>query len=140
VIPRFHASPKVYDLFFTNKRLIGAIVLSRKAAIGYNLLSAGYGMTSYYLAKREIETYRKTFEGRTPEEILLLDSDNFEIQYKDVSWVSLRKRFLARIFGAVIEFEVFRQGVPEKLKFNFTSKQFGDAKGIVQQVLEDKLK
>lgn len=139
-IPRFYASPEIYDLFFTNKRLIGAIVLSRKAAIGYNLLSAAYGILGYYSAKRDIETYRKIFEGKTPEEILLLNSDNFEIHYKDISSVSLHKRFLARIHGAVIKFEVFRKGVPEKLKFSFTSKQFSDAKRFVHQILEDKLK
>jgi len=45
----------------------------------------------------------------------------------------------ASCHGAVIKFEVFRKGVPEKLKFSFTSKQFSDAKRFVHQVLEESL-
>ncbi len=39
VVRRRYWLPETYDLFFTDKRVVGAIVLSRKASAGYNTSS-----------------------------------------------------------------------------------------------------
>ena len=67
-------------------------------------------------------------------EILNLEPKNFEIPYKDVSSVTLRKRWAS---GGIIEF-VFED--MKKLVFLFLSKQFSEAEKIIRQVLGDKLK
>jgi len=77
---------EVYDLFFTDRRAICAIVLSRRAYIGYVAIFKIYG---WYLAGRERRIYLRIFEGKTPQEILNLEPKNFEIPYKDVSSVTL---------------------------------------------------
>ncbi|MCD6466172.1 hypothetical protein J7L27_07410 [Candidatus Bathyarchaeota archaeon] len=130
-IRRKYWLPEVCDLYFTDKRVIVASVLSRKAALGYGILIGGLrlGLLGWYLAKRERERYRRIFEGKTPEEILSLEPDNFEIPYEDVSSISLHKHFLRR---ATIEFKTLRGNT---YKFSFPSKQFEDAERIVSRVL-----
>ncbi|MFQ6076183.1 MAG: hypothetical protein ACE5Z5_08630 [Candidatus Bathyarchaeia archaeon] len=129
--------PEFCDLFFTDKRVVGAVVLSRKATAGYSVLIGGlrFGLFGWYLARRDRERYRKVFEGKKPGEILLLEEDNFQIPYNDILSVTLHKGLLR----ATIEFEVFREEEQEKLTFSFSSKQFSDAEKTVQKVLNDKL-
>lgn len=118
--------------------MVGAVVLSRKATAGHNGLIGGFhlGYLGWYLAKRDRERCRKVFEGKKPSEILSLEQDNFEILYNDISSVTLHKGLLS----SSIEFEMFREEGQEKLKFNFSPKQFSGAKKTIRKVLNDKLK
>lgn len=129
---RRYGLPEVYDLFFTDKRVVGAVVLSRKAMAGYSVLTGP--LLGWYLARRERKRYRKVFEGKEPIEILPLEEDNFEIPYNDISSVTFHEGLLT----ATVEFEVFKEE-RERLKFSFSSKQFSDVEKTVQKVLNDKL-
>jgi len=59
--------PEVCDLFFTDKRVVGAVVLSRKATAGHNGLIGGFhlGYLGWYLAKRDRERYRRYLRERS---------------------------------------------------------------------------
>lgn len=123
------------DLFFTNEGIVAAITLSKAAKTGFEGWASSGGVVGLWLAKRDRERRRRMFEGKTPDEILHLHRDNFEIRYGDVSSVSLQKSFLVSWIG----FVALVEGEEEELVFRFSSKQFGDVERIIRRVLGNKL-
>jgi hypothetical protein len=79
-----------YDLFFTDKRIILAIVLSTSDLsdclefAGLNLMLKG---------KKIKEENRLQFGDKSPKEILLIHKDNFDIPYDKIKVIKLRKGF-----------------------------------------------
>lgn len=197
-----------YDLFFTDKRLIFAVVRHpqdlqfdppnvanivedflvkagvdtkrlREAlskvdiesfvdATDYTLSSAGvnkeqlkealktYGLQLeqalivYYAFKRAIgflninEVRRKQFRGKTPDEILGLHPDSFEIPYENVKSVKLSRLSVAgtlsqgRLAGT-LEILTSWMGLEKKFKFSIPKKRFEDVKKVVDKYLHAKL-
>jgi len=137
---RKHGLPELCDLYFTDRRLIVAVLISQASLIAYSM---GYGfggrLSSWYFARREKEEWRKMAEGRAAEEIYQLRPENYELRYEYISSVRLKLSKLLRSLGTYMEFITIAQGVPEKVKFNFNPKQFDEAARIISSVLRGKI-
>ncbi len=98
----------LYDLFFTDRRIIAAVIFS-KSELSRNPLVAPYQImreiwkrvpemkekkvwTHKEFVKKFWECRRAQFKGKTPEEILHLYSENLEIPYDCIRSAKVKKR------------------------------------------------
>jgi hypothetical protein len=134
----------VYDLFFSDRRVVAAVVLYFSDLTDiYKKFSVATMLFGNLLGNREVkmrslklmDERRQAFKDKNLDEILTLHRANVEINYKDVVSVMVRKGLLE----TTLEFSV--QGHPEK-KINFwlDRKQIAEVEGLINRVLPDKAK
>lgn len=132
----------VYDLFFTERRVIAIIVLHPSD------FSRQYGkrdpttlVVGGYFKQREIKVRslqlmderRSALEGKTADEVLASHKNNVEIEYENVTSVRIKKGIL----GTSLELAV--QNPPgRKINFSLDGAQVGEAEGLIKKVLADK--
>ncbi len=134
----------VYDLFFTEKRMVAAILIHPSdfndiyGKIDLTTLVFGNFLKQRAVKMRSlelIESRRSAFEKKTVDEILALHRSNFEIEYGNVISVTLRKGFLTKS----LEFTV--QNPPgKKVSFSLEESQIAEAEQLVRKVLPGKAK
>ena len=134
----------IYDLFFTERRMIAAIVLHPSDFFGqYGKPDPSTLIVGGYFKQREIKVRslqlmderRSAMEGKTIDEILASHRNNVEIEYENVASVRIKKG----IFGTSLEFAV--QNPPsKKINFSLGENQVGEVEGLIKKVLADKVK
>jgi hypothetical protein len=132
----------VYDLFFTERRVIAAIVLHPSDFAGqYGKPDPTTLVMGGYFKQREIKVQslklmderRSALEGKTADEVLASHKNNAEIEYENVTSVRIKKG----IFGTSLEFVV--QNPPgKKINFSLDGAQVGEAEGLMKKVLPDR--
>jgi len=133
----------IYDLFFTKKRVIAAIVLhhSDLSDIYMNLnpltiMFIGGALAAQKAKTRSIkliDTRRKAFRNRTPDEILTMHRANIEINYDNIVSVTIKKGLLS----TTLEFNV--QNYPEKkIKFSIKRETIAEAKRVIGRIFPSK--
>lgn len=132
----------VYDLFFTEKRMIAAIVLQPSdLAKEYSKPDITTLLVGGYYKQREIkirsqqliEERRFDFENRTPDEILASNRANLNINYENILSVKIKKGFL----GRSLEFET--QTPPrKKVHFQIETNQLDESEELVKKIFPNK--
>ncbi len=132
----------IYDLFFTERRVIAAIVLHPSDfADQYGKLDPTTLVVGGYFKQREIKVRslqlmderRSAFEGKTADEIAASHKNNAEIEYENVTSVRIKKGIL----GTSLEFVV--QNPPgKKINFSLDGNEVDEAEGLMKKVLSDK--
>jgi hypothetical protein len=123
-----------YDVFFTDRRVIFAVVHGQRdwQAAPTNdreaLATAAGKIFKYDDVKRE---RREQFKGKTPEEILHMHPDSFEIPYENIKSVKLS----SGLFAKTLEIKALLAGVEKKFKFSIPKSHFEDIKNIVNKYL-----
>jgi hypothetical protein len=154
-----------YDLFFTERRIIFAVVrcpadsweaqanpkrsevLDKVAKVGEvvdAITGAGVrdGVEQLNIMYGSVERWmeikgerRKHFEGKTPEEILHLHPNSFGIPYENIKSVKLDKW---SVFGTTLEIKASLAGEEKKFKLSIPKRHFEDVKNIVNKYLPKK--
>ncbi|RLI18528.1 hypothetical protein DRO54_10000 [Candidatus Bathyarchaeota archaeon] len=143
-----------YDVFFTNRRVIFAVVrcpadsseaqafpkrsevLDKLAKVDARVeqLNKMYGSVKRWMEIKEER--RKQFKGKTPEEILHLHPESFDIPYENIKSVKLRKW---SIFGTTLEIKALLKGEEKKFKLAIPKQHFKDVqKNVVNKYLPGK--
>lgn len=132
----------VFDLFFTERRVIGAIVLHPSDfANEYSKPDLTTLIIGGYYKQREIkirsqrlmEERRSGLEGKSPDEILTSNRANVQVDYENIVSARIKKGFL----GNSLEFEV---QTPPKKKINFSieADELSKAEELLRTILPDK--
>jgi hypothetical protein len=134
----------VYDLFFTNKRIIAAIVIHPS---DFNDIYGKTDLTTVFLGglpkERAVkmrsldltESRRSTFANKTADEILALHRSNFEIGYENIIHVTVKKGLLTK------SLEITLKNPPgKKVNFSLEKDQVTEAEELVKKVLTGKAK
>jgi len=133
----------VYDLFFSEKRMIVAVVLHPSDLI--DKYQRSDPLTSVFLGNalrsREIklqsakliEERRIAFKTKNLDEILTMHKANMEIDYENIISVSIRKRFLT----SHLIFEVQRNP-KKKITFSLKKSQIVEAEKVINGILPSK--
>ncbi|MEM3628626.1 MAG: hypothetical protein QXE06_04570 [Candidatus Bathyarchaeia archaeon] len=151
-----------YDLFFTDKRLIFAVVHGpadwrtedwvgrlfpeqqkipesdvEKLAVATKYVKSYLKLPGDIIAKyKDIKKVRREqFKGKDPSEILGLHPDSFEIPYENVKFVKLSKS----IFARTLEISALCWGYEKKFRFSIPKERFEDVKKVVDKYLHAKL-
>lgn len=134
----------VFDLFFSEKRVVAAVVLhfSDRTDIyrKFSLMTMLFGNLPEHgeikmRSLKLMDERRLAFKGKTLDEILASHRANLEIDYENIVSVTVRKGLLE----TSLEFTV--QGQPErKIDFWLDRKQVAEVEGLIKRVLPDKVK
>jgi len=134
----------VYDLFFTDKRIIAAILIHPS---DFNDIYGKIDLTTLVLGglpkERAVkmrsldltESRRSDFADKTVDEILALHRSNFQIDYENIIYVTVKKGLLTRCL------EIALKNPPGKrLNFSLEKDQVTEAEELAQTVLTGKEK
>jgi CRISPR/Cas system-associated exonuclease Cas4 (RecB family) len=133
----------VYDLFFSEKRVVAAIVLhfsdfadEYKKFHPESVLIGDMRQRGQIKARTSSleEERRQAFENSTLDGILASHRANVEITYEKVVSVRVKKGFLTN------SLEFAMQGVGQKISFRLARSQVAEAEDVVKKVLPDKMK
>jgi len=134
----------IYDLLFTDKRIIAAIVLHhsdlRELYMKLNpltvMLLGGSGTTRNAKVKSAmlIEKRRAAFKESTPDTILTMHRANIQIDYDKISSVRIKKGLLS----SSLEFHI-QAPREKKLKFSLKKKNIVEAKQVIDKMLPGKV-
>jgi hypothetical protein len=134
----------VYDLFFTDKRMIAA-VLNHPSDFNDiygkpNLMSLVLGNFPQQRAVKMrsldlIESRRAAFANKTVDEILALHMSNLEIDYENIIYVTVKKGFLTKS----LEFAV-KNPSGKKVRFSLEESQIAEAEELLKKALPEKAK
>jgi hypothetical protein len=132
----------IYDLFFTEKRAVAAIVLYFSDLTDIygkiNIMTLLFGNFSQHgevkmRSERLMNERRLAFKDKTLDEILALHRASIEIGYDNVVSVTVKKGLMQ----TVLEFVV--QGPPEKkIDFRLEERQIGEVEDQLKKVLPTK--
>lgn len=133
----------IYDLFFAEKRMIAAIVLhpSDLAEIylkqrPLTLFLFGNSFTSREVKMRSIklmEERRTAFKDKTLDEILAMHRASMEIDYGNISSVTIKKGFLS----TSLEFKI--QNYPKKqINFSFNGSRIAEVEEVANKIFKTK--
>ena len=129
----------VYDLFFTDKRMIAAILIHPS---DFNDIYGKIDLTTLVFgnfpkqraAKMRsldlIESRRAAFANKTVDEILALHRSNFGIDYENILYVTVKKGLLTKS----LEFALKNQP-QKKVNFSLEEGQIAEAEELVRKVL-----
>lgn len=141
---RGRTSDIVYDLFFSEKRAVAAIVLHfsdlsdiYKKIDAWTFLFGNLSERSQVKVRsaRLMEERRLAFKDKTLDEILASHSANVEIVYENVVSVSVKRGLLQ----TSLKFAV--QGDPEeKISFWLGDSQVAEVEGLIKRVLPSKIR
>ena len=134
----------VYDLFFTDKRMIAAILTHpsdfNDIYAKINLTNLVFGNSTKLRAVKMrsldlIESRRSAFTNKTADEILALHRSNLEIDYENIIHVTVKKGLLTKS----LEFAV--QNPPgKKVSFSLEENQIAETEELLKKVLPGKTK
>jgi hypothetical protein len=138
-----HTYDTIYDLVFTNERVIAVIVQHPSDEIHKiglkGLLIGGHlakGRTRPP-GKAIAEERRREYEEKTFDELMASHRFNFEICYNNVSWVEITRRF----FKSHLKFRVSRPSIRDlTIHFTLNKNQDTNARRLLGLVLPSKLK
>jgi len=132
----------VYDLFFTDKRIIAAILIHPS---DFNDIYGKIDLTTVVLGglpkERAVkmrsldltESRRSAFANKTVDEILALHRSNFEIDYENIIYVTVKKGLLTK------SLEIALKNPPgKKVNFSLEKGQVTEAEELVKKVLTGK--
>jgi hypothetical protein len=134
----------VYDLFFTNKRVIAAILVHpsdfndiyRKIDLATILLGGFPKEASVKMRSRDlIESRRSAFVNKTVDEILALHRSNLEIDYENISYVTVKKGLLKKSLIFTV-----RNPPEKKISFSLEESHIAEAEGLVKKALARRTK
>ncbi len=129
----------IYDLFFTDKRMIAAILIHPSDFNDIygkiDLTSLVFGNFPKQRAVKDrsvnlIESRRATFANKSVDEILALHKLNFEIDYGNVLYVTVKKGLMTKS----LEFYV-KNPARKKVSFSLKENQILEAEELVKRVL-----
>ena len=121
-----------YDLFFTDKRIIAAVVFSTS---DLSILMGIGGLQSIKWKKKRDER-RAEFKGKTPEEILKLHPESCEVPYGSIESIKVKKG----MFGAKMEIEAVWKGKTEKFDLPIPKKRSEEVERILALYLPSKVR
>jgi hypothetical protein len=134
----------VCDLFFTDKRMIAAILIHPsdfndiygKIDLATVLLGGFPKETSVKVRSLDlIESRRSAFANKTVDEILALHMSSLEIDYENISYFTVKKGLLKKS----LEFTV-KNPPGKKVSFSLEESHIAEAKELVKKVLPGKAK
>jgi hypothetical protein len=134
----------VYDLFFTDKRMIAAILIHPSdfndiyGKIDLTTLVFGNFPKQRAVKMRSldlIESRRSAFGSKTVDEILALHRSNLEIDYENIINVTVRKGLLTKS----LEFTV-KNPPRKRVSFSLEEAQINEAEELAKKVLPGKAK
>jgi len=138
-----HTYDTIYDLVFTNERVIAVIVQHPSDEIhkiGLKGLLLGGRLAKGRIrppGKGIDEERRRDFEEKTFDELMASHRFNFEICYDNVSWVEITSWF----FKSHLKFRVSRSSIRDlTIHFTLTKNQFTNARQLLDLVLPSKIK
>ena len=141
---KFRTMDTIYDLFFTESKFVAAIVLRpsdlTKMYSRHTILTilTGGEYTEREIKTRQLEVMnerRLEFKDKTADEILRMHSANFEVDYRNVIAVKIRKGLVT----IALEFTV--EGHPEtKISFWIERNQIAEIEEVVRKFLPNKLR
>ena len=132
----------VYDLFFTDKRMIAAILIHPS---DFNDIYGKIGLMTFvfgnFTQQRAVKTRsldliksrKSAFTNKTADEILALHRSNLEIDYENIIYVTVKKGFLTKS----LEFAV-KNPPGKKTSFSLEESQIAEAEELVKKVLPGK--
>lgn len=125
----------IYDMFFTNKRIIMAVIYPpsniRTAYTGSSeALAAAINLLNIGKIKK---LSREQFKGRTLDEILSLHRESFEIPYESVKSVKLSKSIITK--KGILEITAPWRGQEKKLRFSIPKNRLEDVKEVINKYL-----
>jgi hypothetical protein len=133
----------IYDLFFTEKKLVVAVVLhpsdfAREYRKPDSLLSIFLGNTrkSQEIKTRSmklIEERRLAFKNKNLDEILAMSQFNMKIDYENITSVTVKKGLLT----TWLEFK-FQNYRTRKISFSLKKSQITEVERIISKILPDK--
>ncbi|HEC92348.1 MAG TPA: hypothetical protein ENI51_05050 [Candidatus Atribacteria bacterium] len=121
-----------YDLFFTNRRIIVATVFSQSDISEVTAIAAFQTIANW---KKSREKARQRFKGKTPDEILNLHDDNYEIPYDNIKSVKLKKG----LANAKLIVEVIWRGNQESVILKIPKKRIQDIETLLHMYLPGKV-
>jgi hypothetical protein len=134
----------VYDLFFTDKRMIAAILTHPS---DFNDIYGKIDLTTLVFGNLHqrsavkmrsldlIESRRSAFANKTADEILALHRLNLEIDYENIICVTVKKGLLTKS----LEFAV-KNPPGKKVSFSLEESQIAEAEELMKKVLPGKAK
>jgi len=134
----------VYDLFFTDKRIIAAILIHPSdfndiyGKIDLTTLVFGNFPKQRAVKMRSlnlIESRRAAFGNKSVDEILALHRSNFGIDYENILYVTVKRGFLTRS----LEFAV-KNPPQKKVNFSLEEGQIAEAEELAKKVFPGKAK
>jgi len=134
----------IYDVFFTERRVVAAVVLHPSDFVEeYGKSDLATIMFGGYAKQREIkirslhltEERRSAFEGKTADELLASNRANMEMDYENIASVRIKKGLL----GTSLEF-VVQLPPGKKIDFSLDGSQISEAEALVKKVLPTKVK
>ena len=141
---RGRTADTVYDLFFTDKRMMAAILIHPSdfndiyGKIDLKTLVFG-SLSKQRAVKRRsldlIESRRSAFANKTVDEILALPRLDLEIDYENIIYVTVKKGILRKS----LEFAV-KNPLGKKVSFSLEESQIAEAEGLLKRVLSGKAK
>ncbi len=133
----------IYDLFFTEKGIIAAIVLHYSDSMeryhrpGLLTIFLGNGLRRAEIKRqsmRLIEERRQAFKNKTPEEILTTHRANVKIDYENIISVATKKGLLS----ASLEFLL--QNYPrKKIQFSLQNSRIAEVERVINKILPSKV-
>jgi hypothetical protein len=138
-----HTYDTIYDLVFTNERVIAVIVQHPSDEIhkiGLKGLLLGERMAKGRVRPPGVgnaEARRRDYEEKTFDELMASHRFNFEIYYNNVSWVEITRRF----FKSHLKFCVSRPSIRDlTIHFDLTKNQFTNTRQLLDLALPSKIK
>ena len=133
----------IYDLFFTEKSIIAAIVLhhsdfmERYHKPDLTTIFLGDGLRRAEIKRqsmRLMEERRQAFKNKTPEEILATHRANVKIDYENIISVATKKGLLS----ASLEFSL--QDHPlKRVQFSLKNSRVAEVERVINKILPGKV-
>jgi putative transposon-encoded protein len=121
-----------YDVYFTDKRIIAAVVFSTS---DLSKLMGIAGFQSVFKFKKIRKQRREELQGKTPDEILRMHPESFEVPYEKIQSVKVKKG----LFGAKLEIEALWKDEVGKFGVPIPKKRVGEIKDILNLYLSGKV-
>ncbi len=134
----------VRDLFFTDRRMIAAILIHPsdfndiygKADLTTAMFGDFFKRGTVKMRSLDlIESRRSAFANKTVDEILALHMSDLEIDYENIIYVTVRKGLLTKS----LEFAV-KNPPGKKVSFSLEESQIAEAEELVKKVLPGKVR
>lgn len=109
-----------YDLFFTDRRLVAAVVFSTSDLLPLANLAVPQVLTYGRARKRR----REAFRGKSPEEILALHAASLAIPYGEVPRAHVKRGWA----GARLEVELGASAGGRRFRFSLPRKRAGEVR------------
>lgn len=95
-----------YDVYFTDRRIIAAVIFSTSELSEWGPAAQFQTVAAGTLWKKKKKERRARFRGRSPDEILRLHPESYEVPYEHIQSVRVKKG----LAGAKLQVEIVGQG------------------------------